>query len=124
MDERRTPRVVVDLNLDGFMESRACRVAVYDLSMDGCSIQIDGEWPIQAGSCVTLKFPGGVIASGSLAWVNRRNGGVQFAARLPEALVTDLAFAPGSTVEKTKDRSSLARPQAFGGGSRTSRPPL
>ena len=124
MDERRTPRAVVDLHLDGFMESHVCRVFVYDLSMDGCSIEIDGEWPIQAGSNITLKFPDGLIATGNLAWVNRRNGGVQFAERLPEALVADFAFAPSVTEEKAKDRSSLARPEMFGGGTRTARPPL
>ena len=124
MDERRVPRVVVDLHLDGVVESQACRVFVYDLSMDGCSIEIEGEWPIQPGSGVTLKFSNGLIATGRLAWAHRRNGGVQFATRLPEVLVADLALGPGVPKEKAKDRSSLARPEAFGGGSNAPRRPL
>ena len=124
MDERRASRVVVDLHVDGVMESQACRVFVYDLSMDGCSIEIEGDCPVQSGCGVTLKFPDGLIATGRLAWALRRNGGVQFATRLPDALVADLALASGISKEKTKDRSSLARPEAFDGGSSTPRRPL
>jgi len=100
MDERRAKRVVVDLKLDAQVEGAIVRVHVYDLSMDGCSIEAESTDFPSSGASVTLRFLSDVEVKGTLAWVRSRNGGVHFKEPLPGPLVHQLGFADSATGQK------------------------
>jgi hypothetical protein len=93
MDERATKRVAVDLALEAGLEGVSLRVQVYDLSMDGCSIEAEAIDLPEPGSPITLRFADDCNLAGTLTWVKTRNGGVQFVERLPSFLVQSLGYA-------------------------------
>ena len=100
MDERRAKRVVVDLKLDAQLEGASVRVHVYDLSMDGCSIEAEAiDFP-SSGALITLRFSSDLDVDGTLVWVVSRNGGVRFSEPLPGSLVHELGFADSSSGQK------------------------
>ena len=100
MDERRAKRVVVDLKLDAQVEGAIVRVHVYDLSMDGCSIEAESTDFPSSGASITLKFSNDVGVEGTLEWVRRRNGGVRFKEPLLGSLVHELGFADSASGQK------------------------
>lgn len=100
MDERRANRVVADLKLHAQLEVANVRVGVYDLSMDGCSIEAEAiDFP-SGGALITLQFSSDVAIDGTLVWVAGRNGGVRFSEPLPGSLVHELGFADSLSGQK------------------------
>ena len=94
MDERAFKRVVVDIEVEAQIDGRLCRAFVYDLSCDGCSLELLDGRELRQGELVVLSFPSAGRVAGRLIWQIRLNGGVQFAERIDPATVEQLSFKP------------------------------
>ena len=109
MDERASKRVVVDVEIDAQIGDRLCRAFVYDLSCDGCSIEIlDGE--LRRDDRVILNFPSAMRVSGRLAWLIGLNAGVQFSERIAAAAVERLSFRVQRHIPEVRPQDQFGRP--------------
>ena len=93
MDERIFQRVVVDLEFDARVSDVPCRAFVYDLSCDGCMIEVQGG-QFERGDRVILDFRPLSRVAGRLVWCIGRNCGVQFDQPLHEITVEKIGFQP------------------------------
>ena len=93
MDERRSPRIPVDLHADAYLNGRTIRVFVYDLSTGGCVLETRDETLPPCGALISLDFPDGMRVSGTLMWTNNRNGGVQFVEAIPRTVVSAFSLS-------------------------------
>ena len=97
MDERASKRVVVDIEVEAQIGGKPCRAFVYDLSCDGCSLELLDGGELRRGDLVVLSFPSAGRVAGRLIWQIRLNGGVQFWERIDPAAVEQLSFKPNLT---------------------------
>lgn len=94
MDERTAKREVVDPEVALTVNGKACRARLYDLSMDGCMIDIAGSFAAHAGDAIGLDLPDAGAIQGTLIWTRGPFGGAKFTPRLHQQLVTRLGFHP------------------------------
>ena len=108
-EERSTERAVVDLVLEAVIGNRACQVAMFDLSVEGCKVETaDGE--ITAGEDIAFTLPGEHPVTGRLVWTQDGYAGVFFDQPLHEALVAHLKFKPAPELRELRDRFGRTLP--------------
>ena len=118
MDERASKRVVVDVEIDAQIGDRLCRAFVYDLSCDGCSLELLSGGALRRGDLIVLSFPSAGRVAGRLIWQIRLNGGGQLSERIDPAAVEQLSFKPTLSVsadERLFDRFGRPVPRPRGG---------
>jgi len=118
LDGRTSKRIVVDIEVEARICDTPCRALVYDLSCDGCGIEIlAGE--LRRDDQVILHFTFATRVSGRLAWQIGLNGGVQFSERIDPSVVERLmSFKGGQSilaVERLQDRFGRPIPRPRGG---------
>jgi hypothetical protein len=94
LDERASRREVVDIEVEAQIGGKPCRAFVYDLSCDGCSLELRGDGELRRGDLVVLSFPSAGRVAGRIIWRIRLKGGVQFCERIGAAAVERLSFRP------------------------------
>lgn len=109
VDERTSKREVVDMEVIGTSNGKACVALLYDLSMDGCMIDTGGRFALRAGDTIQLELPHAGTTEAALIWTKGRYGGAKFVRRLHQAVVTQLGFRPCSQLD-TKFRDQFGRP--------------
>jgi hypothetical protein len=73
-------------------DGEAVTLFVYDLSMDGCMIQIAGI-ELREGQIIVLEFDAHCTATGTVQWRKNLTAGLQFETRLKPAVVARLVEA-------------------------------
>jgi len=93
VDQRVSKRFVVDIEFDAQLSDKSCLALVYDLSRDGCMIEVqDGEF--ESGDRIVLDFRPLARAAGQLVWCIGRSCGVQFNEPLHTSVVEEFGFRP------------------------------
>ena len=117
LDERAFKRVVIDIEVEAQIGDVPCRAFVYDLSCDGCSIEIlDGK--LRRDDHIVLNLPPATRVSGRLAWQIGLNGGVQFSERIGVEVVECLSLKVRQNIaaeEGLKDGFGRPLPRPRGG---------
>ena len=90
MDERKTQRVVTDLQVEARVRGRMITVLVYDLSQGGCMIELP-EPLLKPGVSLRLKFLD-FESGGYVAWEHGGFAGVKFYHEIDPAIVAHLGF--------------------------------
>jgi hypothetical protein len=109
VDERASKRVVVDVEIDAQIGDRLCRAFVYDLSCDGCSIEIlDGETASRRSRHPQLPHRHARLRPARLAI--GLNAGVQFSERIAAAVVERLSFKAQRYVPEVRPQDQFGRP--------------
>ena len=109
MDERKTQRVVTDVQVEARIRGRLVTVLVYDLSQGGCMIELP-EPLLKPGDNLRLElfdFESG----GYVAWEHGGIAGVQFYQELDPAIVMHLGFKlRGTPFSDVQPRDRYGRP--------------
>ena len=91
MDERAAIRFVSDREVDCYSIGATARALLYNVSTDGCMLQIPVEIP-RDWEFLCLRFEELEAIDGHIAWRRGCHAGVRFVQSLDPAVVASLSF--------------------------------
>jgi hypothetical protein len=93
-ERRSAERLSIAAAVSCSMPGRSLDAIAYDLSTDGCMIEVSNA-SLKAGDPVVLCFPGQLSIEGRVAWAKYRNAGVQFSGQLDQQVVERIVGVHG-----------------------------
>lgn len=110
MDERASRRFVVDLLTAADIGGVRVPLVLYDLSANGCMVEIRTGLRPAVGSRTVLSLPTGIETSGEIVWRQDFFAGIKFLEPLPEVLVRHLGYRRKADDEEVPLADQFGRP--------------
>jgi len=109
MDERKTLRVVTDLQTVARLRGHSVVLLLYNLSQGGCMVEVPDAC-LQIGDDIHLKLCG-FEHGGTVVWEQGGYAGVSFFLDLAPEVVTYLGYKPGTVAfNEVQPRDRFGRP--------------
>lgn len=109
MERRRKSCTTTAVEVACRVQGRKGRATVYDVSCDGCMIDLNAR--VAAGDAVFITFADGIGIACKVLWAQGKQAGVQFDKPMHEAVVTHLGFSTAPTDTQTlSPRDHFGRP--------------
>ena len=100
-ERRAHNRVVTQIDVEVLVAGRLRRAKISNLSVSGCRIETSSGF-MEAGDAIVLRLPGTIRMTGTVAWREGREGGVEFRTGMHPAIVAHLGF-PESAAQPSAD---------------------
>jgi len=109
MDERKTLRVVTDLQTEARIRGHSVVLLLYNLSQGGCMVEVPDAC-LQIGDNLHLRLCG-FEHGGTVVWEQAGYAGVSFFLDLAPEVVTYLGYKPGTVpFNEVQPRDRFGRP--------------